>query len=288
MHASQLEELVIHQREFFAILEEFFSRVAGRSHTDFGSGDEIRQFFRQNAHAIAKRSEEAFVWLEKELGSFYQRHRTRPFKLSSQLGGVKLVLGGSSAFLDTQLRAVRKTLIYADTILVPDPVLPWLETPRKEEGFRFPQIIQATWAVLQLKALVDVSLQYPAVVVFPSWEKSLEEQDSTTREGILRLVTDVVSRTTGQQLETFEQVGQLAKRQGDEFLRVVEQHALFVPPEGTPGESINTALPKYREYIKTWREEKYAKKLLALLDSVLVLNGIAERVAPQFHLLTSA
>lgn len=288
MHASQLEELVIHQREFFAILEEFFSRAAGRSQSDFGSEDEIRQFFRQNALAIAKRSEEAFVWLEKELGSFYQRHRTRPFKLSSQLGGVKLVLGGSSAFLDTQLRAVRKTLLYADTILVPDPILSWLEAPRKAEGFRFPRIIQAAWAVLQLKPLVDASLQYPAIVVFPSWEKSLEEQDSTTREGIRRLVTDVVSRATGQQLETFEQVGQLAKRQGDEFLRAVEQHALFVPPEGAPGESISTALSKYREFVKTWREEKYAKELLALPDSALVLNGIVERVAPQFHLLENS
>lgn len=288
MHASQLEELVIHQRELFAILEEFFLRAVGKSHSDFGSENELGHFFRQNARAIAENGKEAFVWLEKRLGSFYQRHLTRPFKLASQLGGVKLVLGGSSTFLDTHLHAVRKTLLYADTILVPDPVLPWLETPRMAEGFRFPRIIQAAWAVLQLKPLVDASFQYPAVVVFPSWEKSLEEQDGTTREGILRLVTDVVSRATGQQFETFEQVGQLAKRQSDEFLRAVEQHALFVPPDGTPGESLNTAISKYRDYIKTWRDGEYAKKLLSLPDSALVLNSIAERVAPQFHLLENS
>jgi hypothetical protein len=47
---------------------------------------------------------------------------------------MKLVLGGSSRFLESQLNAVRQLLLYADTVLIPDPILPWIEVDRSEES----------------------------------------------------------------------------------------------------------------------------------------------------------
>lgn len=284
MHPSQVEELVTHQREFFGAIEEFFGRATGKVCTDFQSGDEIGNFFRQNAGVIGSRGEDAFTYLQKTFAPFYSKHSTRPFKLSRELGGVKLVLGGSSSFLDAQLNAVKKTLLYADTILIPDPLLPWFESKREGEAFRFPRTIQAAWSLLRLKPLVDAALQYPAVLVFPSWEKSLEEHDESTRDAINKLVIDAVSSASGRPIETLEQLRTFAEEHADEFLNVVEQHALFVAPNGVPGEPLKTGIAKYKEFVNLWRESSHAKKLLQLPDSAVVLIGMVERFSPQFHL----
>src|SRR5262249_10832466 len=58
------------------------------------------------------------------------------FSDCKQLGGMGLVLGGSRRFKRTQLDAVATAALYSDTVLIPDPVLPWLlETEREEEKF---------------------------------------------------------------------------------------------------------------------------------------------------------
>jgi hypothetical protein len=56
--------------------------------------------------------------------------------------------------------------------------MPWLERDRREERFRHVLLLKAVHTLLQLKPLVDADLRYPPVVVFPSWEKSLEEHDA--------------------------------------------------------------------------------------------------------------
>ncbi len=58
------------------------------------------------------------------------------YSMGSQLGGVTLMLGGSSRFNESQLASVRKIALYTDSNTVPDPILPWIASPRQEERFR--------------------------------------------------------------------------------------------------------------------------------------------------------
>ncbi len=102
------------------------------------------------------------------------------------------MLGGSSRFPDAALGGVRKAALYADTIYVPDPLLPWIEIDRVEERFRHMELLLAYQTLLQLKPLVDAQLSYPAVIVFPSWEKSLETCDTVTQDGIAKLTLEVI------------------------------------------------------------------------------------------------
>jgi len=70
----------------------------------------------------------------------------------------------------TQLDAVRRLILYADIVLIPDPVFVWIETPRPEERFSHIQLLEAMFFLLRLKSLVDCASAYPPVIVFPSFE----------------------------------------------------------------------------------------------------------------------
>jgi hypothetical protein len=66
-----------------------------------------------------------------ELARYYEQSRaTGFFTLGTQLGGVKLVLGESVRFTESHLASVRKMVLDADTIFIPDPILPWVESAR--------------------------------------------------------------------------------------------------------------------------------------------------------------
>jgi hypothetical protein len=52
------------------------------------------------------------------------------FTLGTQRGGVTLVRGGSRRFTESHLASVRKNVLDADTIFIPDPNLPRVESGR--------------------------------------------------------------------------------------------------------------------------------------------------------------
>jgi len=68
------------------------------------------------------------------------------------LDACKLNIGGSGRFLSTQLNATRKAILYSDTVLIPDPDMPWLEKNRDEEAFQHVHILQAMFLIC-LKSL---------------------------------------------------------------------------------------------------------------------------------------
>jgi hypothetical protein len=52
-----------------------------------------------------------------EIARYYEQSRATGFvTFGTQLGGVKLVLGGSGRFTESHLASVRKMVLYADTI----------------------------------------------------------------------------------------------------------------------------------------------------------------------------
>src|SRR6266478_8082538 len=190
------------QQEFFEILEEFFERATGKSHEDFATFDSFGDQVRKNAMAMAKRAPDAFGFAWDALPKFYESDRVGEFDSAKQAAGLKFVLGGSSRFGKTHFDSIRKMLLYADTILVPDPVLPWMEAPRDDERFQHVLHIEAVFNLLHLKPIVDAQLPYPAVMVFPSYERTLEIQDAKTQAFISEFLLTVLSNKSTREFES--------------------------------------------------------------------------------------
>lgn len=277
-----------YQRNLFRRLDEFFVRATGKSATEFSTINAFAKVVRSSAHKIASRGEAAFSWLEAELRALYAREAAEAFRSARQLGGMKLVLGGSSRFLGSQLTSVSTSVLYSDTVLIPDPVMPWLEKERSEEKFRHVLLLQAVHALLHLKPLVDADLQYPAVLVFPSWEKTLEDKDEYTQKAISQLIADVFSNFLGENLEALGDVKDYADRNPEPFLTTVDANHLFVAPGGPVDERLVDALGRYETEMKTWRSQEWLRFYASLPTHQRVLNGVAERLAPLYHLLENA
>src|SRR5690554_1954729 len=124
----------------------------------------------------------AFSNLETELKKLYSEEGGKAFSAAKKLDACKLNLGGSSRFLQTQLNATRKSLLYSDTVLIPDPVMPWLEKKRDEERFGHVIPLQMAFFILHLCDLKGDEFDLPPFFVFPSFEKLLEEHDQQTQE----------------------------------------------------------------------------------------------------------
>src|SRR2546425_31369 len=95
--------VVAYQRNLFRRLDEFFVRATGKAATSFSTIDTFGDVVHSSAHEIASRGGTAFGWLDEELREFYAGEGAEAFRSALQLGGMKLVLGGSSRFLGSQL-----------------------------------------------------------------------------------------------------------------------------------------------------------------------------------------
>ena len=272
------------QRKLFSILHEFINRATGQPHTRFDDVEDFQSFLRENAEAFAKRSWLAFKDTIDSLQEFYGTHHRELYQMPKKLGGVKLVLGGSTNFSMTHLDCVRKTLLYADTILIPDPILPWIEVEREHERFNRVQILRNAFCLLKLKPLIDAELPTPAICVFPSWEKSLENNDDVTKDGMSQILLNFFSFFLDASFHDESEIIGFAKEREEVFLRKVEQHSLFVAPGGNPGTHLTESLRKYREYIQQHRTAEFSNAINAMPDSLVAFNAIWERLAPQFHL----
>ncbi len=276
------------QRRLFAILEEFFHRATGEDIGKFARRGKFAEVVRTEANRLAGRGGPAFEWFETEYRAFQGAERMTPFRDAAALGGIKLVLGGSSRFGAAQLGSVRKMLLYADTILLPDPVLPWFEQSREEERFRHVIVLQTVFSLLHLKPFVDADLPYPAIVVFPSWERSLELSDEETRERQQALISATIGQHIGQVFGSFGDLASFASAREAEFLSAVDGAQLFLAPGAVAAEPLEQALERYWRDLREWRSEDHLKTLQSLPKGHFVLNGLVERLGPQYHMLENA
>ncbi|WDT75602.1 MAG: hypothetical protein MPW16_20335 [Candidatus Manganitrophus sp.] len=284
---NPIDILVDYTRGLLARLEEFFLKATGSDAIRFAPVADFDNTIRSMARQIGPRGESAFVWLDTEVRKFQAREGMAAFKAAKELGGTRLVLGGSR-FQGSQLRSVRNSLLYGDTILIPDPVLPWLERSRDEERFQHVLVLKTVHCLLHLKPLVDADLPYPAVAVFPSWEKSLEDNDKVTISGIQQLVADIVTYATGVQLSTLDEVVEYADTFMDEFVHAANRNILVVAPNGAIGEPIKDALRKTDEDHRKWRSDGWNKQYDQLPPQRKIINVLLERVAPIYHLIENA
>lgn len=283
------QDLVRYQKTLFALYSEFFQRATGAETPEqFATFDSFSEVIRNNAATLAQRGQNAFVWADENIRPFYGQEVATAYRNTKQLGGLKLVQGGGSGFLSTHLASVRGALLYADTVLVPDPVLPWFEVDRTEERFRHVKLVQAVFAVLHLKPLIDADLLIPPVCVFPSFEKSLEDNDVVTQQRAAQLTTDIFAHYVDSGLQHLDDVMQFADKQPERFLEKVDLATLFVAPGGPIGEPIHDALARYTETLETWRSPDWLASFRKLPRHRQVMNGIMERITPHYHLLENA
>jgi hypothetical protein len=282
------KEAADYQVELFQMIGEFWGRATGMLPEDFCSIGDFGDAIRQHASDLQYRMEDAFTFADTELRTFYAQNGSKGYRLASRLAGTKLVLGGASHFGASQLASTRSTLLYADTVLIADPLYPWLEDARQHERFRLVRPLQEAHALLHLRPLIDAKLPHCPVFVFPSFEKTLERDDDATKKGIDQLVVDVLAHFVDSGIGSLEDADDFARTRTGEFFQALERHALFVPPGADIGEPVRQALQGYEHYVKTWRSPDYIQVYERAPVGSKVLNGIFERLSPQFHLLENA
>lgn len=294
MENKELHNLIVYQDKYIEILTDFFTSVTGCLPHEFSTLDDfshtvnkMSDFYKENP----KRLEEslcAHATLEKNLKQLYSSEGSEVFSIAKKIDACKLNLGGSSRFLKTQLIATRKSLLYTDTVLIPDPMMPWIEKTRVEEKFNHVIPLQTAFFLLHLSDLKGDGFDIPPFFIFPSFEKTLEDNDKQTQDSILSLTTDFFSYYVDSGIENPENILDFAEKYPEEFYKKVEQGKLFVSPGAEPGEPIKVALENYINNIRQWRSEEWCNELLSNGDISVVLNAICERIQPNYHLLENA
>lgn len=282
------DHIVARQRELFRLIGEFFERTTGENVFKFAASGDFSSVVRERASELAKRGYDAYPQFESDYRAYCGANRMSAFTDAGALGGMKLVLGGASRFGESQLGSVRKMLLYADTVLIPDPILPWFEDDRREERFRHVLLLEQAFWLLQLQPLVEADLPYPAIVVFPSFERSLERSDEVTRAAQLALITSTISYHLGITCQSFDELALYAEEKESEFLSSVDQGRLLLAPGALVPEPLDLGIERYWSELRRWRSEEHIRMLESLPTGKFVLNGLMERLGPQYHMLENA
>jgi hypothetical protein len=273
------------QAELFRLFGLMFTALTGTGPAAVTGDEDIQQRmiwrFKHEAPSLATN----FNDIAKQLEDFYTGHATNLFTQAKALGGLKLVTGGQRAFGQSALRGARITALYADTQLIPDPIFPFLGGNLHLNAMHL-QLAIALYNILQLAPLVEAKLPVPPVFLFPSFETQLEENDIATKAGFSALALQLVTPVCNGTITSLEELFEYARMQEDEFLAAVMAEHLFVPPGSDPTEQLSgkEAVARYLEQLKGVRDEKVLEQLRRAPPGALVLNGILERLRPQYHL----
>ncbi|HGS4913324.1 TPA: hypothetical protein ACMDSS_002261 [Vibrio parahaemolyticus] len=283
--------LLSYQKSYFEIIHEFFVDVTGKEPRNFSDLDSFEESISamaekyRNNPARAERSMLAFVRLGEKLNSLYESQGEEVYQLSIEMDACKLNLGGSSRFLKTHLNATRKSILFSDTVLIPDPIMPFLEKSREEERFNHVIPLQMAFFVLHLSDLLSSDFDILPFFIFPSFEKTKEENDTYTQEQSMQLIADVFNYYVDEGIQTLPDVIEYSEKHEEQFFRKVEKTKLFVSPGKSAGEPIADAIENYKLEMRHWRSEDWCQKHLSLGHTKIVCTGIFERLLPQFHLL---
>lgn len=286
-------DVVAYTRELFYRLNALFIEQTGKRPEqfapdgDFGGG--IRRLAKELQDPVRYRdmadaTERAFG----NLVEFYRSQAAGVPRAAAALGGTKLVLGGKQSFSGSSFDAVRSMALYADTILIPDPVFRWLEVDSTQERFARVRMIEDIWWLLKLRPLVDAGIPVPPIVLFPSYEKVLEQRDETTQFGIEAECVQVFSHVLGVHFDELAEVIHHANAHPDEVLSMIEKRGLFVALGGDIGMDIRKALPLHKRQLERLRSDVFLEQARSVPDAQLVCASIVERLAPLYHLNENA
>jgi|SRR5579859_301951 len=277
------------QREYFDLLEDFFVAATGKPPSAVSAPESIKELLLDRLRHDHDSFARAINAAADELADFYRAHTHTLMDAAKSIGGVKLVLGGGSGFGRTQQAAVRKMLLYCDSVLIPDPVARFFEADRFDQAIHL-QMAQDAYQLLQLRPLVSADLATQPVLVFPSLERALEDQDRITQNGIERLTVTVVNASCGADLASLADVFSYTRSHEQEFLAGAAHARLLV----APGEQVADAadpgrmIEKYVQGLQGRRDPKYLERLQKEPRGVIGALMLSERLSRQFHLLDNA
>jgi len=283
------EKLIGAQREYLNLLNDLFEGAHKCKVSSIANHADFIKYSKANVESIARELERRMPDVIPKLGAIYgQLLPMCSGYAKSAASTVQLVAGGGSRLLETQISSIRKVVLYSDCVYIPDPVMPWIESERKEERFRHVEMLRSIYAVLRFKPLVDANMPRPAVVFFPSFEKSLEERDVETQDATGRLFMDVMGYYLERRFEDEQEVFVYARDNPAQFLAQVDRHSLYLAPGGSPRDSLLEAIASHKRHRAEMMSSEAVEKYNNLPDSVFVAIAIMERLQPQHHLMENA
>ena len=283
------EQVETAQRQYFRIIGDFFEGVTECPAERYCQGESFGHRIKKDVTKTAVNLEKRFPDFLAATQVFYRDNASLLMRGTKLYSGLTAVVGGTTRFPETAFDGYRKMALYADTVFIPDPVLPWLETEREHEQFRHVKMLESCHDILQLRPLTDADLPDPAALVFPSWEKSLEEKDVLTKDGIGELALAFFSHYLGARFEDESEILEFVTGSGKEAFRdAVNRHRLFIPPEAGGAMSVDEGVALWHQYNRRWRTKEYCEGLEGQSNESLAWLAIMERLAPQFHIRDNA
>jgi hypothetical protein len=278
------------QCALFRHYEALFLALTGTNSENVASPEEIKSRLLERVRHFSDDLADDFNTAAGELEQFYLENSTALFRIAQSIGGVKVVLGGQRQFGPSALAATRIAGLYCDTQLIPDPVYPFLMGGDLHLNALHLQLAIVLFHILPLRPLADARLPEPPILVFPSFEEALEERDAITQAGLGSLIVKVVAPALNAKIGTIDEMFEYAAKYEQEFLYGITKERLFIPP-GVAADKVGSASEAAEIYLrdlKGIRDQRILDEMHRLPRGVLVLNGILERLRPQYHLMENA
>lgn len=277
------------QRKLFWHYDHLFLALTGTSADRVSSVAEIKARMLERLRRRDTSLVDDFNFEAEALAQFYRENSISLFRAAKSLAGVKVVSGGQRQFVHSALTATRIAGLYCDTQLIPDPVYPFMVGDLHLNALHL-QLAINLFHLLPLRPLTDVRPTEPPILVFPSFEEPLEENDAVTQAGIASLVMKVIAPVCDSHISTIEELFDYAKTCENAFLNAITRERLFIPPGVIPENvgSAENAADIYLKELQGVRSQNVVNELARLPRGVLVLNGILERLRPQYHLIENA
>lgn len=284
--SSTINEL---QVELFVLFSALFSVLTGRAVELVTSVDEIKQRMMWRVKHQPDLFADSVNQAVGELAEFYNLHSINIYQQAKSFGGMRLVTGGQRLFGPSALNAVRITGLYADTQLIPDPIYPFISSDLKLNAAYLQLAIQL-FDILQLRPLVDAKFLVPAIFIFPSFEGPLEQHDAHTKLGLEQLSIRLIAPICRGQIQSLEELFDYSSKQETAFLDALMPSGLFIPPGGEPGIllSASEAASQYLKELEGKRSPDELDKMKRIPIGPLLLNGVLERLRPQYHLFENS
>ncbi|MGE8446144.1 MAG: hypothetical protein ACN6O1_07995 [Comamonas sp.] len=277
------------QCELFQHFERLFAALTGVAVEYIVKFEEVQSRLISRFQNEHKALAQSLKSVQSELVAFYNAHGAEMFSYAQGLGGMKAVAGGQRQFTKSGLEAARISGLYIDTQLIPDPVYPFfaMDLPLNAKLL---QLAHVLYYLLQLKPLVDARLPVPVVVVFPSFEEPLEENDAFTKAGIEALLLQVVAPVCDGSITAVSELLEYAAKYPDKYLPAVMEKQLFVPAGHEAGDFNNAAdaLRAHIAGIEGRQSQKAVENFKKFPAGIAVTSVILDRLGPQYHLLENA
>lgn len=277
------------QCKLFGLFESLFVALTGSSSNQVKSPEEIKARMQVRLRSRYSEFADAVNRASGEIEQFYGTNAGALFSKARELGGVKVVTGGQRHFGPSALSATRIAGLYCDTQLIPDPIYPYFTGELHLNALHL-QLAIDLYYVLPLRPLIDACLPEPPVAIFPSFEEVLELNDPTTMAGLASLAVKVVAPLLGAKVSTVDELFEYSRTHGTAFCQEVMSERLFVPPGASPETQLTAeqAVTIYLRELEGVRSADVLERMKRAPIGVLVMNGILERLRPQYHLLENA